>query len=164
MTVITNLNLSAVKLLSRNERTTPNFAKNSKYARHHLQEEESRLSVNEKTVGCRISTIRYQRHFLNQTRSILSLCWKICRAFVTPQSVSKRKTAMFLYHGRSMTLNGNLFIRQNNQSCVIKIDPRYTSQCCPVCGHIKKANCNKKIHLFAGKTVVTNQTMTILEP
>ncbi len=40
---------------------------------------------------------------------------------------------------------------KQNQSTVIKVDPRYTSQCCPVCGHIEKANRNKKIHLFACK-------------
>jgi len=38
-----------------------------------------------------------------------------------------------------------------NQSTVIKVDPRYTSQCCPVCGHIEKANRNKKMHLFSCK-------------
>ena len=38
-----------------------------------------------------------------------------------------------------------------NQSTVIKVDPRYTSQCCPVCGHIEKANRNKKMHLFKCK-------------
>ena len=40
---------------------------------------------------------------------------------------------------------------KQNQSTVIKVDPRYTSQCCPVCGHIEKANRNKKIHLFTCK-------------
>ncbi|MCR5773165.1 MAG: transposase, partial [Butyrivibrio sp.] len=38
-----------------------------------------------------------------------------------------------------------------NQSTVIKVDPRYTSQCCPSCGYIEKANRDKKIHLFACK-------------
>lgn len=37
---------------------------------------------------------------------------------------------------------------KQNQSTVIKVSPRYTSQRCPVCGHIEKANRNKKIHLF----------------
>ena len=37
---------------------------------------------------------------------------------------------------------------KQNQSSVIKVDPRYTSQCCPVCGHTEKANRNKRIHLF----------------
>lgn len=37
---------------------------------------------------------------------------------------------------------------KQNQSTVIKVDPAYTSQCCPMCGHIEKANRNKKIHLF----------------
>ena len=31
---------------------------------------------------------------------------------------------------------------------VIKVNPAYTSQCCPMCGHTEKANRNKKIHLF----------------
>ena len=34
---------------------------------------------------------------------------------------------------------------------VIKVDPRYTSQCCPACGHTEKSNRNKKIHLFTCK-------------
>ena len=33
-------------------------------------------------------------------------------------------------------------------SSVIKVDPAYTSQTCPACGHTEKANRNKKIHLF----------------
>ncbi len=40
---------------------------------------------------------------------------------------------------------------KQNQSTVIKVNPAYTSQCCPVCGHIEKANRNKKIHLFCCK-------------
>lgn len=38
-----------------------------------------------------------------------------------------------------------------NQSTVIKVNPKYTSQCCPVCGHIEKANRNKKLYLFTCK-------------
>ena len=44
-----------------------------------------------------------------------------------------------------------IYKAKQKQSIVIKVDPRYTSQCCPVCGHIEKANRNKKIHLFACK-------------
>jgi IS605 OrfB family transposase len=40
---------------------------------------------------------------------------------------------------------------KQNQSVVIKVDPRYTSQCCPVCGHTEKSNRNKKVHLFCCK-------------
>ncbi|MCH1940804.1 transposase [Holdemania massiliensis] len=40
---------------------------------------------------------------------------------------------------------------KQTQSLVLKVDPRYTSQCCPVCGHIEKSNRNKKIHLFTCK-------------
>lgn len=42
-----------------------------------------------------------------------------------------------------------IYKAKQNQSRVIKVDPRYTSQCCPVCGHIEKANRNKKLHLFS---------------
>ena len=38
-----------------------------------------------------------------------------------------------------------------NESTVITVDPRYTSQCCPVCGHTEKSNRNKKKHLFCCK-------------
>lgn len=41
-----------------------------------------------------------------------------------------------------------IYKAKQNQSSVIKVDPRYTSQCCPVCGHAEKSNRNKKIHLF----------------
>ena len=44
-----------------------------------------------------------------------------------------------------------IYKAKQNQSSVIKVDPRYTSQCCPLCGHTEKANRNKKIHLFACK-------------
>ena len=44
-----------------------------------------------------------------------------------------------------------IYKAKQNQSAVIKVDPHYTSQCCPVCGHIEKANRNKKIHLFTCK-------------
>ena len=44
-----------------------------------------------------------------------------------------------------------IYKAKQNQSTVIKVDPRYTSQCCPVCGHIEKANRNKKKHLFTCK-------------
>lgn len=35
-----------------------------------------------------------------------------------------------------------------NGQKVIVVDPRYTSQTCPKCGHIAKANRNKKLHTF----------------
>lgn len=44
-----------------------------------------------------------------------------------------------------------IYKAKQNQSTVIKVDPHYTSQRCPVCGHIEKANRNKKIHLFTCK-------------
>ena len=44
-----------------------------------------------------------------------------------------------------------MYKAKQNQSTIVKVDPRYTSQCCPVCGHIEKSNRNKKIHLFTCK-------------
>ena len=38
-----------------------------------------------------------------------------------------------------------------NESSVISVDPRYTSQTCPVCGHTEKANRNKRLHIFKCK-------------
>lgn len=38
-----------------------------------------------------------------------------------------------------------------NKSTVINVDPKYTSQCCPICGHTEKSNRNKKKHLFCCK-------------
>lgn len=34
---------------------------------------------------------------------------------------------------------------------VIAVNPKYTSQQCPKCGHIEKANRNKKQHIFCCK-------------
>ncbi|SDB14513.1 RNA-guided endonuclease InsQ/TnpB family protein [Eubacterium oxidoreducens] len=44
-----------------------------------------------------------------------------------------------------------IYKAKQNRSTVIKVNPRYTSQCCPVCGHIEKANRDKKMHLFTCK-------------
>ena len=44
-----------------------------------------------------------------------------------------------------------IYKAKQKQSSVIKVDPRYTSQCCPICGHTEKSNRNKKIHLFTCK-------------
>ena len=41
-----------------------------------------------------------------------------------------------------------MYKAKQNQSTVIKVNPAYTSQCCPICGHVEKANRKKKIHLF----------------
>jgi len=38
-----------------------------------------------------------------------------------------------------------------NGQKVIVVDPKYTSQTCPTCGHIEKANRNKKMHSFKCK-------------
>ncbi len=56
-----------------------------------------------------------------------------------------------------------MYKAKQNQSTVIKVNPRYTSQCCPICGHTEKANRNKKRIWLLVKTVAINQTMTVLE-
>ena len=38
-----------------------------------------------------------------------------------------------------------------NQDLVIKVDPAYTSQRCPICDHTEKVNRNKRNHLFCCK-------------
>ena len=38
-----------------------------------------------------------------------------------------------------------------NHQAVIKVDPKYTSQTCPKCGHTEKANRNKHKHVFCCK-------------
>lgn len=38
-----------------------------------------------------------------------------------------------------------------NESLVIAVNPKYTSQMCPKCGHIEKANRDKKKHIFCCK-------------
>ncbi len=38
-----------------------------------------------------------------------------------------------------------------NNSIVITVDPKYTSQTCPRCGHVEKANRNKSKHIFKCK-------------
>lgn len=41
-----------------------------------------------------------------------------------------------------------IYKAKKRQCSVIKVNPAYTSQTCPVCGHTERANRNKKIHLF----------------
>ena len=44
-----------------------------------------------------------------------------------------------------------IYKAKQNQSTVIKVNPAYTSQTCPCCGHTEKSNRNKKLHLFTCK-------------
>ena len=44
-----------------------------------------------------------------------------------------------------------IYKAKQNQSSVIKVNPRYTSQRCPVCGHIEISNRDKKALLFTCK-------------
>lgn len=41
-----------------------------------------------------------------------------------------------------------IYKASQNQSTVIKVNPAYTSQCCPKCGHTEFSNRDKKLHLF----------------
>ncbi len=47
-----------------------------------------------------------------------------------------------------------IYKAKQNQSIVIKVDPHYTSQCCPVCGHIEKAIVIRGYICLPVKTVV----------
>lgn len=38
-----------------------------------------------------------------------------------------------------------------HHSQMVKVDPHYTSQCCPMCGHTERSNRNKKTHTFCCK-------------
>ena len=44
-----------------------------------------------------------------------------------------------------------IYKAKKKQCTVIKVNPRYTSQCCPKCGHTKKRKRDKKLHLFTCK-------------
>lgn len=44
-----------------------------------------------------------------------------------------------------------IFKAKWSQYTVIKVTPAYTSQCCPICGHVEKANRNIKKHRFTCK-------------
>jgi len=44
-----------------------------------------------------------------------------------------------------------MYKAKKNQSFVIKVDPRYTSQKCPKCSEIEKSNRDKKKHIFKCK-------------
>ena len=44
-----------------------------------------------------------------------------------------------------------IYKAKKKQCTVIKVNPRYTSQCCPKCGHTEKSNRDKKLHLFTCK-------------
>lgn len=80
-----------------------------------------------------------------------------------PQSVLGLKTVMFPYHGLYDLEQKLIYKAKQNQSTVIKVDPRYTSQCCPMCGHIEKTNRNKRYTCLLVRTVAIILTMTALE-
>jgi IS605 OrfB family transposase len=44
-----------------------------------------------------------------------------------------------------------IYKAKQHKSSVVLVDPRYTSQTCPVCGHTEKYNRNKKLHRFCCK-------------
>jgi len=48
------------------------------------------------------------------------------------------------------------------QSKVIAVNPQYTSQTCPKCGHAQKANRNKQKHLFFCKNCCYTANVTVL--
>ena len=68
---------------------------------------------------------------------------------------SESKTDMYLHHGRFMTWNSNLSVQQK-RSLVIKVDPRYTSQCWPAYVHMERSIVTGiYIYLFARITDIS---------
>ena len=56
-----------------------------------------------------------------------------------------------------------IYKAKQNQSSVIKVDPRYTSQCCLVADTLKSLTAIRRYICLLAKTVVTNLMMTALE-
>ncbi len=64
----------------------------------------------------------------------------------------KRKSRYVMVSWPYYDLEQKLFYKaKDHGQKVIKVDPHYTSQTCPKCGHIEKANRDKKKHLFCCK-------------
>ena len=152
MTASISLVLSVARLSNRNVQTIQNFVKNFKCG--HTPSARRRI----KAVG--------QRE--NRWMQDVNHC--VSKAFVE----SNPKHTLFVLEDLSGVRNAKEWVKtkdryvsvswsfydleqkliykaKQNQSTVIQVNPAYTSQCCPVCGHIEKANRNKKIHLFSCK-------------
>ena len=56
-----------------------------------------------------------------------------------------------------------IYKAKQNRSLVLKVDPRYTSQCCLFADILKKPIVTRKYICLLVKTVDINQTMTALE-
>ena len=54
-------------------------------------------------------------------------------------------TVSWSFYDLEQKLSYKVFL---NESKVLKVDPAYTSQTCPVCDHTEKANRNKRLHIF----------------
>lgn len=64
----------------------------------------------------------------------------------------KRKDRYISVSWSYYDLEQKLKYKAKRNSCmVINVDPRYTSQCCPKCGHLEKFNRDKKLHCFCCK-------------
>lgn len=64
----------------------------------------------------------------------------------------KRKNRYVMVSWSYYDLEQKLFYKaKEHGQKVIKVDPHYTSQTCPRCGHIERANRNKQKHIFCCK-------------
>ena len=85
-------------------------------------------------------------------QSILSLVLEDLAGIRNATGVSKTKRHYVSISWSFYDLEQKLIYKQANQSSVIKVDPRYTSQCCPACGHTESLIVIRKIHLFTCKS------------
>lgn len=74
--------------------------------------------------------------------------------------ISRGKSELVAANGRSMYVSWAFYDLQKKieykakrkGSIVLFVNPAYTSQACPKCGHIEKSNRNKKLHIFCCKS------------
>lgn len=69
------------------------------------------------------------------------------------ENEGKWRKADFKKPQYDLVWNSHTFIykTKQNQDKVIQVNPAYTSQTCPICGHTEMKNRNKKMHLFCCK-------------
>ena len=84
----------------------------------------------------------------NHTLFVLKELLGICNATERVKTKERYVSVSWSFYDLEQKL---IYKSKQNQSSVIKVDPHYASQYCPICGHTEKTNRNKKIHLFTCK-------------
>ena len=143
-TVNINQALLVVKPLNRNVLIILNFAKNYRRRIKAIGSRENRWmqDVNHQVSKALVeSNPKYTLFVLEDLSGVRSVTERV-------RTKDRYVSVSWSFYDLEQKL---IYKAKQNRSLVLKVDPRYTSQCCPVCGHIEKANRNKKIHLFACK-------------